>query len=585
MRDIRNNKHYNLYLDENGLITFPKETAFSIKNDDVILFPISTKEETLIENYKILKNGIKNNKLFNEGGPYSVSFDVSKNHRFTYDEWKILIDFAKKVRVNFRINFYQEYTAEEMENYINKFVVDSNGNKDFVFDWSYFASNNNPLLKNRNVEEMELVDHTGYESFNICKGSSEFEKYLKMAIKNQHNSVILRLPVGEKFDKSAQKRTINIIEYMKQRYKNIKFDINFGNHGRYYDKEEFKNLLEVEEYIKRYYYKQYELKFSGDGSQFTKSQIINANSKIEEVVETLKKSKLSPYEKIAYVHKLLSEFQYVNYENKTDLGRNLYSVLNTRNMICVGYSALFKAILDELNDENIKCKIETLSTYDGDNEKPDWHAFNCVYLKDDKYNIEGYYNIDACINNTKDSLDNFMIPSLDIDHSYAYASVETTKTAVYSSGNLYNQTIPFAYTYDEYFECEFTVKGKGPQEQLLRSTADFLNTDMGKRQKKKLKIKKIDTKEKALQVINECIKYSIPISMESTKEALKNAFMQLYDVGEKEAIEYTDSAIYRSYFNALFLYERHLCWNKFAEHSIQIENGEMVLNKNKSTQR
>ena len=67
------------------------------------------------------------------------------------------------------------------------------------------------------------------------------------------------------------------------------------------------------------YNPEYTLRFSGAGKYYTKNKILDVNSKITGIVNNLKESNISPYEKIIYVHKLLSELEYVKSDDNDNL--------------------------------------------------------------------------------------------------------------------------------------------------------------------------------------------------------------------------------------------------------------------------
>ena len=580
MINIKDKKKFIFQTDKNGYIMNRQMSASFYGDEGLIVLPVSSNGEVFETNYKRVKyflDACKKN-----GRTYNICIDVRRKYNFSYSEWMYLIKLAKRDEINFLVNSLEEYSPEEMENYINGFVREDNGKHNFVFSKEIKTAKNNPFLKNRDLKDAYLRENDNYKFFNINKDSYEFDQYLKEAHKYYDDNVVLSLNVGESFDKKAKKRVFNIIDYMDRRYKNVRFNVSFKNHGHYYGKEEFENLLEVEEYIKRRYNREYELSLSGDGKLFNKGQVINANSKINDVVEYLKNSSLSPYEKVLYVHTLLKEFDYVYNKENSDLGRNVYSVLNTRNMICVGYAALFNAVFSELKDENIKCKMETITTEDL-SSNIEWHALNCVYLKDEKYNVEGYYNIDACMNHKNDTLENFMIPPEDLKHSYAFTSVDTNKKIVYISGNLFNQSFPIQNS--ECNEKELNGSKLKYNDNIIRSSLDFLNTDITKKCMKELKLKRMKTTSDIIDVINKCVNESEAISLEKTKKCLQEVSKELYELDDEEAKIYAENAILKNCFGALFCYERNECSNDFAKHSILIENGNITLNKKQVSSR
>lgn len=579
MRDIRKCKHYKLDTDENGYISVPNGQTYKIQNNDVLIFPISLNKEVLLTNYKRLKYLISNKIIFNDGGKSKVSFEVKKLRNLTYSEWEVLIDFAKQAGINFRMNHRLEYNAFELENYLKKYITNKNGKKEFIFEMELPLSKNNPLLENRNNEEDILKNKKDYVTFKINGKKKDLDNYLSFVENEYYSGITFELAPSQRFDDNTKQRIMQLIDYIRKKYRNDIFKISFSNCCQYYGGEEFENLLEVEKYIKENYDKNYELFFCGDGKEFSKTQIISVNNKIESVAKELEKSNFSPYEKIMYVHKLLTELEYVTCNDNPDVSRNLYSSLSTRNIICVGYAAIFNAIFNELNDENIKTRIDTIAICNKDAKKIEYHALNCVYIKDEKYGIEGYYNIDSCVNNKENALRSFMVPTVDVEHSYFNGGSVTYKVPLYSKGNTNNGTIPFTLNNGEGYEYKLGAYERVVFKDLLESTRSFLDTNMGNDNRKKLKIKTIAKEKDAIKVINECVKNSKPIPISCTQKVIEKIVAHLYDFNEDKSKECASKILARSYFDSIFFCDRNECQNNFAKESIKLEKEEVKLDK------
>ena len=566
MRDISNIKHYRLSTNPDGVVIIPN---ISLKPDDVCLLPMTLNEPLLDFNYRRLFKYVKKGVVLN------LSFDVTRIHNLKYDEWMYLINFAKTHNINFKVNEFEEYTPDELENYVNKFSRVKDGKKEMVFETGYYITKNNPLYVDRENDEDILEDKASQEVIYTDAKGFNLSRYIR-TVKNKYNNVIsFEMKPGVTFNDEVKGDIIRIVDKLKKSYKKDKFDFCFSTTSQYYNKEEFTKLLEVEEYIKQNYREDYELKFTGTDKVFTKEQVINANNKISEVVETLRKSKASPYEKVLYVHKLLSEMEFIKNEKNSKLSRNIYSVLNTRNIICVGYASLFNAIFEELNDENIKVKMDIIKEFDGDNNVT-YHALNCIYLNDKKYDIEGYYNIDSCHNASTDNLRNFMIPIKDFKYSYANRSKKAIKILFPSRGTLMDQT----YCFDKRDNEILDISTNTDRDMLakMKSTEAFLDTPMGHKAKESLGIKNIMNKYQAASVIDKCIESTHPIFMAKTYEALVNVSSRFYGMSRYDSVRYSKSMIAKSCFESLFLFRRKHCSNYFAKVSLSIENDLIKVN-------
>ncbi len=104
-------------------------------------------------------------------------------------------------------------------------------------------------------------------------------------------------------------------------------------------------------------------------------------------------SNLSPVEKVMYAFDILKTFRY----NESDENKNdsyAHRIIETGNIVCVGYSDLMKQILNYL-DENIRVIEFGLDRYDKNKKYLGSHSRILVKIDDDKYNIHGIFAIDA----------------------------------------------------------------------------------------------------------------------------------------------------------------------------------------------
>ena len=111
---------------------------------------------------------------------------------------------------------------------------------------------------------------------------------------------------------------------------------------------------------------------------------------IKLIANDVKKLNLSVMEQIMYVYDLVRNRVYTK-EDERDFkstSRDLSKVLLGDKIVCMGYSNIFNAILNYLN---IICNNVTLKSLNNGGG----HARNIVYVKDDKYNIDGVYYFDA----------------------------------------------------------------------------------------------------------------------------------------------------------------------------------------------
>jgi hypothetical protein len=191
---------------------------------------------------------------------------------------------------------------------------------------------------------------------------------------------------------------------------------NNGGVDYVYSKEETELLLDLHNHIKS----------SGNGSlllsEFTKmkspgdfiytwkmEQVLEANSKIDEVVSNIEKNNFSPFESMLYIHKIASNFIYMEdaeSEKNLERSRVLPSIFSSKEIVCSGYATFIKAVVDRLNTKMIKGKLscdyvgcKIMNTDKDGNLKENeifGHTHNLIYIDDPKYKIKGYYVEDAC---------------------------------------------------------------------------------------------------------------------------------------------------------------------------------------------
>jgi hypothetical protein len=567
MRDIRNNLH--------GKYDFrrlynEKNTIISISKGDLIELPISYPIDIYeCDCHLYYLNLLMKEKIINcPSGIYDVIFDVSKIRPNDYKEWKKMIDYAKKHCIQFKINEKTLYTAKEMENYINRFtIVGEDGSKQLVPNRKNYKLKNNPLIQYSDEDLLRCELDKGVIINEQVKET--IDQFLKDG--NQPMIVLCRTGNG-KFDKNTLKHAKIAIDHLKEFYSSRNIDVSIYSKHQYFDKEEFRNLLELEKYIRKKYNQEYELKFYSGCSITNKKQILNANNKITSVVNYLKKSKLSPYEKILFVHKLLSE---IPYYNEDFVGEDAYAALNSRNIVCVTYSTIFSAIFNELNYPNIKTEIQifddNVTTSTG---KDVWHALNMVYVRDKKYDIDGYYGIDITSNNGSNMLNNFMVPIEDI------MNVGTCRKRDKVSFNPNDDIKTLMYFYKRSMDKldSLDVMDYKYGEVAVNNTLEFLDTPMGRECLLISKKKKIEGKKYIVfDAINGCLDKSKPIKIQTTQKALEKIADYCFGMSRQESLDYAKNIIISTVYYSIFAYDRQRCMNDFSKVNLEIEKGKLKI--------
>lgn len=105
-------------------------------------------------------------------------------------------------------------------------------------------------------------------------------------------------------------------------------------------------------------------------------------NKVYCIVDDLKKSKLSPIEKVMYVYDTLKKRVYGRTSDIKD-ERDVDRVISGDKMVCSGYSNLFNAILNCLDIKSVPIISNKIR-----------HQRSMAYIRDPKYNIDGVYVFD-----------------------------------------------------------------------------------------------------------------------------------------------------------------------------------------------
>lgn len=128
---------------------------------------------------------------------------------------------------------------------------------------------------------------------------------------------------------------------------------------------------------------------------------LNTFKTIDDLVNKINKYNFSPLEKIMYVYDLVRDKVYAE-EDKDDnytASRDLSNALLGDKIVCVGYAKVFYELLDKLNIKSYLYNLKDKNDISG-------HTRNVIYIKDDKYNIDGVYFFDSTWDSKYDKDDN-----------------------------------------------------------------------------------------------------------------------------------------------------------------------------------
>lgn len=116
----------------------------------------------------------------------------------------------------------------------------------------------------------------------------------------------------------------------------------------------------------------------------------------------IKEANLSPAEKVMFAFDIIKTFAYNESDVSKKDSRYPHRIIETGNIVCVGYCEMLKQILKDMDD--IKVGDFGVENYDSNGNHLGGHARSIVELDDSKYNIHGMYVMDATWDSFKEEL-------------------------------------------------------------------------------------------------------------------------------------------------------------------------------------
>lgn len=166
-----------------------------------------------------------------------------------------------------------------------------------------------------------------------------------------------------------------------------------------YTKDELNALWELNNYIQDHggegvLFREFlEIESEDDlNNAWTLNEVLAVNNNIDRIVNVIKNNEFTPFETMIFLHKYFTTHFFYN---KGDLeeSRVLPGIYFNTKIVCSGYASLLKAVIDRLDDPNLKADIMGCKLFE--NTPPynikSSHCQNLVYIKDPKYKINGYY--------------------------------------------------------------------------------------------------------------------------------------------------------------------------------------------------
>lgn len=199
-------------------------------------------------------------------------------------------------------------------------------------------------------------------------------------------------------------------------------------------------------------------------------EVALANKNINFVVEKIKKANLSSLEQFLMAYKYTTSKIF-----KEDLSvngivpRSLIGASITENIVCVGYAKILEEIVRRLDNPNLKCYSQSVSCNSDDTKVG--HKSSIVYIKDEKYIVNGFLYADSCWDSVK-SKDDVM--------SLAHCLIPIDDTKLFKNNKIESiETSPFFYMFNDAKPTSLLSYSNESVRQFI-NTQDFINVQLQK---------------------------------------------------------------------------------------------------------
>lgn len=236
--------------------------------------------------------------------------------------------------------------------------------------------------------------------------------------------------------------------------------------------------------------------------QYTLTDTLSAQVQLEGLIDKIKNSGGSPLEQYLMAYNYVSSKVYKENNQNRASARDLTAILNGEDIVCVGYARLMERICEGLG---IKSYCQNVDVFNKEGKFAGKHQNNLVYLKDEKYGIDGYYYSDACWDAVekqgqyKRRLSHCLIPLKDKD------KMRMAQIDVGDKEELSDKKVKLKYLYGEEvdkFSIELVPETREEQNEIYYKTNTLLIND----KKRQSACKKLITMLKKLDISADCYK-------------------------------------------------------------------------------
>lgn len=186
---------------------------------------------------------------------------------------------------------------------------------------------------------------------------------------------------------------------------------NFKTKVEYYMGQKFildtnkcKQLEEIDNYLRKETNEELYVSNRYDCFEFGFRKTLSANRKLDSIANDIKNASyngasLSNFEKFMLAYEYVTNYTFKEDKNNRKMARHWVPVIEGDKIVCVGYASLLSALCDRIFPPNeVKVVRQSLAIYDKNkpNKYVGGHENNLIFIKDEKYGIDGLFYLDAC---------------------------------------------------------------------------------------------------------------------------------------------------------------------------------------------
>jgi len=273
-------------------------------------------------------------------------------------------------------------------------------------------------------------------SINFNKRNIGIKNSIQSQINSHEHPIVLKLEFNDNdtkkdnFNLNYVKKYISAIS-KKYPYIDIKYEITYVKYNDFHlGDNKCRTLDEINNYLidtgnyELLIRKQNELSRS-----FTFQSVISANRKLEKIIQRVNNVKekylnMSTFETFMLIYEEVTNLIYKEEKRYDQLNASHWiSVLNGDSIVCTGYASLMQELTQRIfNGKDVLVLENDVDVYDkSKNDLISAHASNIIFIRDNKYNINGLFYLDPCLDSveTNDEIKAYSYcctPLKDIDH-------------------------------------------------------------------------------------------------------------------------------------------------------------------------